>query len=754
MDEPDTDACSGHVQWSGKVWSMDEHDRPSSTIYSSCPQQPNLLLPFSHINDGICDCCDGTDEPNGMCEDVCDEVLKYERDAQLQKQHDFTRGYQRRQHALAEFAQFRDETDESIHQLEYTERPVLEMKNEGLTTQIIQLSMDANATYRKLLSGLVNQNRKSMEFVNALTLAELSELIVAVCHLTGEAHNSREDCLDLKDAASDVGYGWNDNLSTAHALRTADDYARFWFGDGTEEPNSNKQKKKNKNKNKHKHKNKNKSPSMDTIVVEETPHVPRLLFLSHAKNVMVEHLQPLIDEGKTTDDDEKDDQPDDDDDGDDDHEHRHDMNDDDDRDDDDDIGHNDDDDDLDRDFDEYVDDPVEDREEEPVSVEEEPESEQPAIDPLALQMVYNNFQDSITKIQNGVKVGKSARAMMDSFRELTEPDTKEVTVGLPAYTDSQTLRDDLALIAAELLILSNIQQEDLLEILYSILPEAQADTHLQNNPNECQADTDDIHKECASHSHKSNCVMSGPYMRNNIQIPPFNTVIKRHVRCQKRLKSPPVVTYLPGLSLDISIPASIPDGYLEYYQFQPRVEGHDFDNEKSFAALINEKETTQTTINNLQGMMRENLALLNDLQIQIDGFETEIGGDPNIYGQDGILYSLKGNCVSLETGGKYVYELCPFEKAHQRDIGKTSGGTNLGKWHGFEQSNNRPALVFKDGDKCWNGPKRSAWIFPICGPETKLISADEPETCKYEFVMETPIACDEIYARDHGLALE
>ena len=58
---------------------------------------------------------------------------------------------------------------------------------------------------------------------------------------------------------------------------------------------------------------------------------------------------------------------------------------------------------------------------------------------------------------------------MDSFWELTEPDTKEVTVGLFEYTDPQKLRDDLMLIAAEVLILSNIQQEDLLEILYSIL---------------------------------------------------------------------------------------------------------------------------------------------------------------------------------------------------------------------------------------------------------------------------------------------
>jgi len=43
---------------------------------------------------------------------------------------------------------------------------------------------------RKLLTGLVNQN-KPLKFVNALTLAELSELIVSVCHLTGEAFSAR-----------------------------------------------------------------------------------------------------------------------------------------------------------------------------------------------------------------------------------------------------------------------------------------------------------------------------------------------------------------------------------------------------------------------------------------------------------------------------------------------------------------------------------------------------------------------------------
>ena len=60
-------------------------------------------------------------------------------------------------------------------------------------------------------------------------------------------------------------------------------------------------------------------------------------------------------------------------------------------------------------------------------------------------------------------------------------------------------------------------------------------------------------------------------------------------------------------------------------------------------------------------------------------------------------------------------------------------------------------MKWDKGAKCWNGPQRSATVFLSCGPETKLISADEPDTCRYVFKMESHIACDDIYKVRMGI---
>lgn len=52
-------------------------------------------------------------------------------------------------------------------------------------------------------------------------------------------------------------------------------------------------------------------------------------------------------------------------------------------------------------------------------------------------------------------------------------------------------------------------------------------------------------------------------------------------------------------------------------------------------------------------------------------------------------------------------------------------------------------MRFSGGQKCWNGPERSADVYLECGTETKLLSADEPSTCAYRMRMATPAACTE-----------
>jgi hypothetical protein len=50
-------------------------------------------------------------------------------------------------------------------------------------------------------------------------------------------------------------------------------------------------------------------------------------------------------------------------------------------------------------------------------------------------------------------------------------------------------------------------------------------------------------------------------------------------------------------------------------------------------------------------------------------------------------------------------------------------------------------MIFENGQKCWNGPARSATIDLQCGDEPMLISMDEPSKCVYTGRFATPLAC-------------
>lgn len=52
-------------------------------------------------------------------------------------------------------------------------------------------------------------------------------------------------------------------------------------------------------------------------------------------------------------------------------------------------------------------------------------------------------------------------------------------------------------------------------------------------------------------------------------------------------------------------------------------------------------------------------------------------------------------------------------------------------------------MRFSGGQRCWNGPERSADVHLECGTDTKLLTADEPSTCAYKMRLATPAACSE-----------
>ena len=138
----------------------------------------------------------------------------------------------------------------------------------------------------------------------------------------------------------------------------------------------------------------------------------------------------------------------------------------------------------------------------------------------------------------------------------------------------------------------------------------------------------------------------------------------------------------------------------------------------------------------------------------------EIGGkDGDYLGKDGELHAIAEQCFEI-VAGKYTYEMCIFGKAEQKEGSKKSG-TKLGTWQGIEYIDDLKehdnilgstrVLKWDKGAKCWNGPKRSATVYMTCGTENRVISANEPDTCRYVFEMESYLACDDEYKTKLGL---
>jgi len=116
-------------------------------------------------------------------------------------------------------------------------------------------------------------------------------------------------------------------------------------------------------------------------------------------------------------------------------------------------------------------------------------------------------------------------------------------------------------------------------------------------------------------------------------------------------------------------------------------------------------------------------------EAKVEAEQGKIDGD---YGANDVFYKLKGECFTLQLQ-QYVYELCPFRSAKQ-------GSTLLGSWDSWETD--YTAMRYKGGEHCWNAGAREATVQLRCGLENKLISVNEPATCRYALMFETPAACD------------
>jgi protein kinase C substrate 80K-H len=109
-----------------------------------------------------------------------------------------------------------------------------------------------------------------------------------------------------------------------------------------------------------------------------------------------------------------------------------------------------------------------------------------------------------------------------------------------------------------------------------------------------------------------------------------------------------------------------------------------------------------------------------------------------------------GQCYAAKVD-KYAYSVCPFAES-------TQDGTRLGRMAALEatdasdvdggddEKTTATRFLFRDGERCWNGPSRSISVSLTCGAAERLFAVTEPSRCEYAAVLATPAVCDEAVA--------
>jgi len=348
------------------------------------------------------------------------------------------------------------------------------------------------------------------------------------------------------------------------------------------------------------------------------------------------------------------------------------------------------------------------------------------IDPMAVTMVRNSLSRRSSLIEYGNDMALSASSMLQSLEHYRDENLKDYTLYLK----------DLVI---GTIYYSNIQDADLVEILlltlYNNLQQQ------QGGENSCLAwyfsiCNLDLNTEI-SNVHGSMATFPGEALRTALS----NRCIER--RDQETICS-------DGGSTMNTIPSNVSDGYFNFYIPQQREPN---DHYSTLLQGMNDNHKIFSNSNELS-KIEENASFaedgLSELTAKVRSLEDALG-DEIKYGPDGILYALRDDCYEI-LSNKYTYELCMFGKSLQREGSSKGKGTDLGSWDGFvEKENGLLILKWSKGQKCWNGPQRSSTVFVTCGVQTKLLSADEPNICEYEFKMESHIACDDAFKTFHGI---
>ncbi|CAJ1965675.1 unnamed protein product [Cylindrotheca closterium] len=726
-DEPNTEACSGSTSWPGLKTDgvvVDAASSPASPGFQ-CSKQTKVILPLSRINDGICDCCDGEDEAEGLCPDICEELFREEREAREKLEKNFKSGYNKRKHDLYNFKKLRQE---KLQEAVEKEAEIASIDKEESEAQAsIDELRDAYAKERKAAANLMAKSLADL--VDPLSEDELKKLIIHSCQLAGEVSDEDADtCVALRLSALDtVGSAWSDDsyaddvemefstddqdiaemllqnsietYSVKYTLdesnrRRLDEYHGDYDYDGEfdddhydphdDEDDYGEESYEPPSPSKYSDRKRKIYASRDVSekeqeVIDELKgskfSESRVKYLTRSK-ILEEKINNVLDAAeeaaKAKEEAAKAKE----------------------------IGE----------WDDLNKEEGEAESESDVAEEEEV----PTIDTEAYNAIKETLEATERKITKGFRWGASAKLFFSK-------------------SSSTTTLDGLKSLAIGTLLHGNLGATHVWEVLQSVLPEYEQGA-------EASSDT------CAA-ALPISCPPA-PITRKGISYPPSFIVTAVEALCMEQATMDVDESTCAEEGASDEIPESVSDGLYGYFSPSPRQETDPL--MAFFSPLLLLKADKDTYDKH---MMTKRDLNTNKKRIErlITDLYKDIGGkDGDGMGPSGELYSMANECFSVDAG-KYTYETCIFKEAKQKE-GSGGGGTGLGKWTGMElDENGTRVMKWENGQKCWNGPMRSATVYVTCGPETKLISADEPDTCCYVFEMESHIACDEAYKAKMGL---
>ncbi|KAL3779959.1 hypothetical protein ACHAW5_000679 [Stephanodiscus triporus] len=871
IDEPNTSACSGstadgYSSWAGMGVVVRDRDRdrdrrrlPARKF--ACPRQPSLLLPYSRLNDGICDCCDGADEMSpsssssssssssrevgvaaaSSCPDTCEGDLANERATREKLASDYEVGSARRLESTRSYAEWRARTHDEIRRLKYEEMAGIEMECKDAsrvakdattgyaTARVRDVASSANDVGEALWGALFENDDVDVD--GSTRYYGLSSLIISFCGLSAEISSENYvdgRCVPLVEAGKDAGMTWHDDddddgggggggdassassslpafekidptsedalsaYADAMVLRLEgrkkergaivaaasssapsrssspqqreeeekevradyeprydsfdDDYyghddpeeEERWLGgswsDAVEEeestggggggsvddPSSSRttgekdyggreeggseveiskdgKEEGGEKRREGQHQSWSSSPPPDDEILVKSllDSVPldRTLFKNRAETLLRSSsmVQPRKEEDSTNVDGEE----------------------------------------------RIVDAPPS---EDGSSADDEGsisgDDDAGKVDPMAAQMAKSALSKYLSQITRGES------SMMSAARYVAS-----------VMRGSDLPLDDLRTLAIMTMYHGDVALEDVAELIYltcgalrSSTPDEEGGSRRRG---EVIAGGDYPSSSSSCPSRSSDICPPRTVLVGGKEHPPLFVLEAARRRCDRREGGADsgACAARDDDGGAIKFPTSVSDGYYDYYAPQPR--GPDDGLTSVFSAIdslfeppsnILELRKREEALNGKKKTLSKRVA---DLEREIS--DGDGGGDGRLskYGIDGELFALRDTCHKVMYL-KYEYEVCIFGSATQRDGGSNGvGGTNLGSWKAAYVEGGRRTLRWEGGTKCWNGPARSAEVSVTCGADTRLLTADEPETCRYVFTMESPIGCDE-----------